>query len=449
MITHERVHIELGMSMNILVIGQCTLHWGRMEFGNVGNYYIIEPFFRELHKTFPYAEIKTTLQMSQRFCEEENVTVLPMDIYYNWRNNELDLAYQELELSEIYKANTVLTEYTPYLEAVLWSDLVIDFSGDIWGDNANFLGPDRLEVGLLKDLIAMNLDKKVVMLAGSPGPFSNPRIKAMAQQVYGRFDLVTNREPISSALLSEQGFNLNKTHNLACPAFLFEPNSGPVIEKLLVNEGLSRENRNKQIVGFILCGWNFEVGPFDKWPRDNNEYTKFAECVEYITEKLGVQVCLLSHSNAFDIPPTAFKLKQGRDYPIIKQLQKVLADRGVAKDVFALDGIYDAWDTKAIIGSFDMLVSGRIHAAVAGLSQSVPTVIINYGHEPKAHKLLGFATVASAQDYVADPCDSEDLKTKIKTCWDNREEYKQRLDVHIPLVKSQACKNFELLRNLF
>ena len=26
--------------MNILVIGQGTLHWGRLEFGNIGNYYI-------------------------------------------------------------------------------------------------------------------------------------------------------------------------------------------------------------------------------------------------------------------------------------------------------------------------------------------------------------------------------------------------------------------------
>lgn len=44
--------------MNILLIGQCSLHWGRMEFGNIGNYYIIEPFIRELHQTFPAAKIK-------------------------------------------------------------------------------------------------------------------------------------------------------------------------------------------------------------------------------------------------------------------------------------------------------------------------------------------------------------------------------------------------------
>ena len=42
----------------IFVIGQCTLHWGRMEFGNIGNYYVTEPFFRELHRVFPEAHIK-------------------------------------------------------------------------------------------------------------------------------------------------------------------------------------------------------------------------------------------------------------------------------------------------------------------------------------------------------------------------------------------------------
>ena len=52
--------------MRILLIGQCTLHWGRMEFGNLGNYYIMEPFVRNLHRVFPDAEICTTFQMLQK-----------------------------------------------------------------------------------------------------------------------------------------------------------------------------------------------------------------------------------------------------------------------------------------------------------------------------------------------------------------------------------------------
>ena len=74
--------------MNILLIGQTTLHWGRMEFGNMGNFYIIEPFVRELHRIFPDAVIKTTLQMTEQFCAKENIQVLPFEYYYAFRDDE-------------------------------------------------------------------------------------------------------------------------------------------------------------------------------------------------------------------------------------------------------------------------------------------------------------------------------------------------------------------------
>ena len=65
--------------MRILVTGLCTLHWGRLQYGNVGNYYIIEPLFRELHRVFPQGEITTTFQMTKEFIEKEDVKVLPME----------------------------------------------------------------------------------------------------------------------------------------------------------------------------------------------------------------------------------------------------------------------------------------------------------------------------------------------------------------------------------
>ena len=432
--------------MNVLIIGQCTLHWGRMEFGNIGNYYIIEPFMRELHKVSPDAKVKTTMQMSERFCKDEDVSVAPMDLYYGWTGQDLSQAKKELEIAKQFKQTGELIETTPYIDEVMQADLVIDFSGDIWGDNANFLGDDRFMVGLLKDRVAQLLGKKVVMLAGSPGPFSNEDTLEFAKEVFKEFDLVTNREPISIGLLKEDGFDVSKTKSLACPAFLFKPAEGKEIDNLIQQEGLAK--KDKPVVGFILCGWNFETGPFDKENRDDNDFTKFAEAVEFMTEELGLRVCLMSHSNGFDIPPAPFKLKHGRDYTITKQLEKVLQDRGISKDFFTLNGIYDTWTTKAIVKNFDMLVSGRVHAAVAGLSQSVPTVIIDYGHEPKAHKLIGFATVAQVQEYVADPCSFEDLKAKINQCFTQRVDYKAHLDKRIPEVHALARQNFKLLKGV-
>ncbi len=431
--------------MKILVIGQCTLHWGRMEFGNIGNYYIIEPFFRQLHRVFPDAQISTTFQMSEAFCLKESVEVLPMHLYYSW-DNDLVQAKDELVIANRYIEDGTLERTTPYIDVVKDMDLVIDFSGDIWGDNADFLGEDRFMVGLLKDRVAQLLAKKTVMLAGSPGPFNSKKNIDFAKEVYANFDLVTNRESISIQLLEENGFDTSKTKSLTCPAFLFEPTDLKNLLKFDALEAIVAKDRKS--VGFLICGWNFTIGPFDKWPRDDSEYLVFAEAIEAFTNNYDVDVYLMSHSNGFPIPPKQFELQHGRDYPIIKQLQKVLLERANCRNVYALDGVYSAWETKRILGAFDMVVSGRVHAAVAAMSQCVPTVVIDYGHEPKAHKLRGFAQVAGQDAYVAHPDEKDSLQTKMNTVWDNRESIHNDLVEKIPKVKALGKTHFDLLKQI-
>lgn len=431
--------------MNILIIGQCTLQKGRMEFGNIGNYYIIEPFIREIHKVFPNAKIKTTMQMSNNFQKNENVKSIPISNFYEWTETDLSTALEELAIAEIYSKTNILIKKTSYIKEVLWADLVINFSGDMWGDNANFIGKNRFLIGLIKDRVPQLMGKKTVMLAGSPGPFKNQKIKEFAKEVYKNFDIVTNREPYSTELLKDEGFDISKTTNLACPAFLFETTKVGNFNALI--KSTKQFSSNKK-VGFIICGWNFTEGPFDKENRNDSEFMKFVEAVEYISTELKSDVFLMSHSNGFPIPPKKFKLTYGRDFYIAKKLYEIIINRNIAKNVHLLDSVYDSWKTKAILGCFDMLISGRVHGAVGGLSQNVPTVFIDYGHEPKAHKIIGFARVAGVEDYVADPSIDMDIIIKIKKCWENRVQYKEFLEKQIPKVKLTAQENFLLLKEL-
>jgi colanic acid/amylovoran biosynthesis protein len=433
--------------MNIFIIGQCTLHWGRMEFGNIGNYYIIEPFIRELHFVFPNASIKTTMQMSERFQKNERVQVLPMELYYGWNDSDLQIALQELSSALIYSKTGYLPFISPYIKQVLDADLVIDFSGDMWGDNANFLGKDRFLIGLIKDRIAQLLGKKTVMIAGSPGPFFQQQVISFAKDVYKNFDLVSNRESISIDLLKKDGFDVSRTISLSCPAFLFESKQSSETKNLANKIGLNKTQNTK--VGLIICGWNFTQGPFDKWPRDDSEYTIFAEAVEFLSERLGCEVYLMSHSNAFPVPPQPFELQHGRDYLVVQQLKRILDERDIAQNYHLVTEVLDPWETKNIIKYFDILVSGRIHGAVAGLSQMVPTVIIDYGHEPKAHKLRGFAKEAGAELFIADPLTEGDLISKIQSAFYSINEYKKILEKKIPIAKEKAKLNFKAIQNLF
>lgn len=434
--------------MRILLIGQCTLHWGRLEFGNIGTYYVIEPFIRELHRVFPDSEIFTTFQFSDEFCMREMVVTLPMQLFYGFNDQEdLHIALSELASVEIFKKTGNLPYSTPYIEEVIKSDIVIDFSGDMWGDNANFIGKNRFLIGQIKNRIAQLLDRSTVLLAVSAGPFNKQNTLEFAQQVFKDFDFVTIREPLSLKVLNDFGFNTSKVLCLACPSFLFEASTELQADKII--DGLELLKKESGLVGLIICGWNFAMGPFNKWPRPDEDYIQFAETIEFITQNLGLQVCLMSHANGFRVPPAEFKKIHGRDYLIIKQLETILRKRGIAKNYFTLDGVYDPWQTKTIISHFDMLISGRIHGAIAALSQDIPTVVIDYGHEPKAHKLLGFTKLLGIEEYLADPFHSSDMIDKIAKCWKFKDEIRVKLKSRIPEVRNLARQNFDMLPKIF
>lgn len=433
--------------MKIFVTGQCTLHWGRLENGNIGNYYITETTFRELHRVFPGSTIITTFQMTEDFQKRENVNVVSMELFYNWDENDLPNALEELGIATMYDKTGILTARTPYINEIFNCDLFVDFSGEMWGYHADLVGENRFLVGLIKDRVAQLLHKPTVMLAGSQGRFPNPDIKKFAKEVFENFDLVANREAETGKLLIEDGFNVSNLKNFACPAYLFESNSDEEILPILKKENIDINKKNK--VGFVLCGFNMLETPYDKWPREDDEYNEYAEVVEYIVNELNCDVFFMSHSNGFELPPN-FKLITGRDYPIVKQLKDVVAKRGIAKvdKLHLIEGPYNPKETKAIIRNFDMFVTGRLHASVAATSQSVPTVVLMHGQGQKSHKTIGFFDILKLQNCVCSPTNSAEMISKVKDCWNNRNSIREHLNKIIPEVKQLACRSFDSIINI-
>ena len=218
------------------------------------------------------------------------------------------------------------------------------------------------------------------------------------------------------------------------------------MKKIFEKEGL---NSIKEKVGFIICGFNMLSEPYDKWPRENEEYIQFAEVIEYLVKKLKQTVFLLSHSNGFSLPPD-FKLKTGRDYPILKQLRDVVIQRGNVDISFVklIEGPYNPWETKAILGSFDMVISGRLHASVAAISQSVPTVVLMHGQGQKSHKTIGFFDIAGIPECVAYPKSSDEMIETIDYCWENKEKIRHHLNNRIPEVKQLARDSFDAIKSV-
>lgn len=433
--------------MKIFVIGQATVHWGRLENGNIGNFYITETTFRELHRVFPGAEIVTTFQLSKEFCDRENVKSLPMELFYNWSENDVTNAIKELGIAFLYSKTGKIFDRTPYIDEVLTSDLVLDFSGELWGDHAEPVGKNRFLVGLIKDRVAQLLNKKTALIASSEGPFSDLYVKEFAKEVFTNYSIISNREPASKDLLEQNGFDVSKVLSFTCPAFLFNPKPDSEMTEIIENEKIISHER--KTIGYILCGFNLLEGPFDKSPRYDEEFTRFAITIEHIVNILKARVVLMSHSNGFDLKP-AFKLINGRDYYIVKQLQSVVEKRGLVdmKHVICLEKPYNPWETKGIIKQLDMFITGRVHGFAASVSQYVPTVLITRGFGPPSHRNIGFARSVGLENYIADPRSIEDMINKIDLCWNNLEKIRMELKHYIPIVQNTARASFDILKTI-
>lgn len=430
--------------VRILVTGQCSLQKGRMEFANIGNYYIIEPLFRELHRVFPGARIRTTIGLTDEFQKREDITSIPFEMFYAWSDQDVPSALQECGLAAIYHDCGALVRTTPYIDEVLDSDLVIDLAGDMWGQNSAQGGDNRFLVGLLKLRTAQLLGIKTALVANSPGPFWRDQSLGLAKLVYSEFDVVCNREPVSREVLEEYGFDLARTLDLACPAFLFEPARADAVAPLL--KGSPLESKSKPVVGLILGGVNMLKGPWKRQDRTADEFDQFVRMVREMVVRYGVNVCLLSHSNGFKLPlEDGLQLIHGWDYHLLEQLYGLLKQSDVADSVFLFEGIYSPSETKGIIANFDMLISGRIHGAVSGLSQNVPTMVIDYGHEPVSHKSRGMAKLVGLEHLLVSPADESQLVEKACFCWENREQIRKHLRKRNVEVAELARRNFEVL----
>ncbi len=435
--------------MRVLVTGLCSLQWGRMEHGNIGNYYIMVPLFRNLHRVFPGAEIITTLQLTDEFCEAECVKTMSLESYYGWVESDLDSALKDFASAYAFASETVCEGLSEYLQTVLSSDLVISFAGDMWGDNSEGMGPNRFLVDLLKTRSAMTMGKTVVLFASSPGPVTDSRYLDLARKVFSDFSLVVTREKNSRRILSEGGFDVSKTVHAACPAFLFDSSYYPQIvdvTSLRAAEGFDLSDALN--VGFILATYSLPGSSFDSWERDDSDFSDYVELIEHMVVEKGQRVVLISHSNGFILPPN-FKRTHWRDYKMICQLYDILKSRGIANMdlVHKVDQLYQPWEMHALIGQLDMLVSGRVHGAVAGLAQCIPTLAVDYKNGPLAHKMFGFFELAGVEEYVV-PRECGNMISAYNKFNSDSNVTRERLQTTIPLVKQEAINGFDILADL-
>jgi colanic acid/amylovoran biosynthesis protein len=84
-------------------------------------------------------------------------------------------------------------------------------------------------------------------------------------------------------------------------------------------------------------------------------------------------------------------------------------------------------ETHKFIGNLDLLVAGRAHAAIAGLCQAVPTILIDYGHGPTAHKTIGFMELYNQENSLINPSEPLTFGRVLEKMWNERKSISEKL----------------------
>jgi polysaccharide pyruvyl transferase WcaK-like protein len=104
-----------------------------------------------------------------------------------------------------------------------------------------------------------------------------------------------------------------------------------------------------------------------------------------------------------------------------------------------VDGLLDAWDAKAIAGAVDLVLTGRMHFAIAALGQGTPPVSVVY--QGKFEGLMQhFGLEAEPLLLAPDKVGSGDAALAAATA--NAERLRSKILAVLPRVEALSRSNF-------
>lgn len=454
----------------ILIIGLSATEEGAYE-RQLGNVAILSGTTKMLEDAIPSINISTNFQLSDTFCEKLGIRSIkdkemwsfsPLfflrSIFDLWKC----ILWRFLSMFgldiRLLVNNRKLREYRS-------ADIILDISADLFSDDFDYIRMLKQSIEILSIRL---LRKPIIIFAQSPGPFRSKFIRHVIKSVFNKTTLITTREEISKDYLQSIGVSKTPIFATACPAFLFEATSKERVEQIFKQEGIPLDN--EPLIGLTFCSFNISINPMriiiqNKWlntmryflPKlfynlvekrmksvkflDTHVATDlrpFAQAINYLVEEFHATVLLIPH---------VYESKSSRYH--------ILSDKGLAEKLYELTNLdnrekvkvirkrYNAEDVKELIGKCDIFISGRMHAAIAAMTQNIPTIVIPYGH-----KFYGIMQMVGQQRCICEKTNADYIISKIDYVLREKEEISKQLEAKIPEVKERALLNAKLVDNI-
>lgn len=319
-----------------------------------------------------------------------------------------------------------------YLRHVRDSDLIASIAG---GDSfSDIYGLGRFFYVALPQLLAIFMDKKLVQLPQTIGPFKGVIARNIARFILNKSALVYSRDHSGlneAKCLMGVMDNPGKLRFSYDVGFVLEPKEPAGKE----SQGVLRK-RERPMVGLNVSGLLYAGG----YSQNNmfglkTDYRELVhEIIGFLISEKGADVVLVPHvfggSSHMESDSAVSEL-------LHDELKKEYGHK-----ISAVRGSFDQHEIKHIIGQCDFFIGSRMHACIAALSQAVPTVAVAY-----SKKFMGVMDSINMPHIVADPrtMDKAQVISIIDNIFENRLKERETLKFAMPKVQERVLELFREL----
>lgn len=226
--------------------------------------------------------------------------------------------------------------------------------------------------------------RKIILLPQAFGPFENPYSRQAMEIVYEQADYIYAREIVSFKYLQQ-----------VCPS----------TEKLDIAPDFTcviEEKRQRSILlppkQYMLIIPNAKMIEQGKNVAHSKYIDFLVQLSQFLREK-GENVYLLNHEGE-------------QDEELLRQVNKLFTDP------FPILSNLSGMEIRAIIAEAKMLISGRFHGLVSGLTQDVPTLCTAW-----SHKYLELLKEHNCEQNILDVNDIEISLQKVQNALETPKEY--------------------------
>jgi len=358
--------------------------------------------------------------------------------YNEQRKNEKDSAIVHKTMYNRYRkfsfpwclSKTLWFLYPNALRHIIYKDLkpslheaqaVLALGGDNY--SLALSGLKRLPITCLQlDELVISQGKPLVIWGASVGPFDKFPAGERYMTKHLRKVHILARETVTIEYLEKIGLTEN-VHQVADPAFLMRPIKPPSEEYQEIEPGNIGLNLSPLMKDYAT------KGDLSQWQN------LAAAIIHNILEKTKRRIYLIPHVTG---------MPWNDDYLFMQKVISLMPE--LKKKVVLVPPVFNAAETKWIIGQMEMFVGARMHSTIASYSMRIPT--INLAYSIKAEGLS--KDIYNHNDYCIMPQDLKPDRVADKVAEILREaKYHRRyLSQRISKMEDMSLQAGEILQGI-